>query len=246
MRTDHTGAIANVQQSVAFGDGFTQSSTDQYGAEQDNNQFTGQDRDLETNTTHFQFRQYKSTEGRWMSPDPYSGSYDFSNPQSFNRYPYVLNNPYSSIDPKGLVADGSCDDSNAPCYYSGQRPGDFAPGESGNLGSLDPWDNSYHGGLSADLLDGLRKYDQMVYDTLANKYGVDPPDNRSCAARLSAGVLKNTGTSITNIQKGDTIGGHTNYTFDVANPTDFQNILNNNPPFNLPFGIDKGYRYGTI
>ena len=45
---------------------------------------------------------------------------------------------------------------------------------------------------------------------------------------------------------GDTIGGHTNYTFDVADPTGFKSILNNDPPFNLPFGIDKGYRYGIV
>jgi hypothetical protein len=37
-----------------------------------------------------------------MRPDPYSGSYDFSNPQSMNRYVYVLNEPVSNIDPIGL------------------------------------------------------------------------------------------------------------------------------------------------
>ena len=44
--------------------------------------------------------------GRWMSPDPYSGSYDLANPQSFNRYTYVTNNPLSFTDPSGLI-DGS-------------------------------------------------------------------------------------------------------------------------------------------
>ncbi len=40
--------------------------------------------------------------GRWMSPDPYLGSMDPSNPQSFNRYSYVGNSPLNFIDPSGL------------------------------------------------------------------------------------------------------------------------------------------------
>jgi RHS repeat-associated protein len=38
--------------------------------------------------------------GRWHSPDPIPG--DPSNPQSWNRYGYVANNPATSIDPLGL------------------------------------------------------------------------------------------------------------------------------------------------
>ena len=52
---------------------------------------------------HAQFRQYGSTQGRWMRPDPYSGSYDLSNPQSLDRYVYAVNNPLSYIDPSGLT-----------------------------------------------------------------------------------------------------------------------------------------------
>jgi hypothetical protein len=41
-----------------------------------------------------------STEGHWLSPDPLAG--DISNPQSLNRYAYVLNNPTTLTDPLGL------------------------------------------------------------------------------------------------------------------------------------------------
>jgi RHS repeat-associated protein len=48
-------------------------------------------------------RKYSASQSRWISPDP-SGlsAVDPSNPQSWNRYVYVLNNPLSNIDPLGL------------------------------------------------------------------------------------------------------------------------------------------------
>jgi hypothetical protein len=61
------------------------------------------------------FREYTPLQGRWMSPDPYSGSYDTGNPQSFNRYSYVLNNPINMTDPLGLdttCVNGVVKDSN--------------------------------------------------------------------------------------------------------------------------------------
>ena len=36
-----------------------------------------------------------------MSPDPYDGSYDQTNPQSLNRYSYVANDPLGLTDPLG-------------------------------------------------------------------------------------------------------------------------------------------------
>ncbi len=49
------------------------------------------------------FREYNPTEGRWMSPDPAGlAAVDLTNPQSLNRYAYVMNNPTTLIDPSGL------------------------------------------------------------------------------------------------------------------------------------------------
>jgi hypothetical protein len=52
---------------------------------------------------------------RWLSPDPVAG--DITNPQSLNRYAYVLNNPTNLIDPLGLqcsVFTGSWEGSGQP------------------------------------------------------------------------------------------------------------------------------------
>jgi hypothetical protein len=48
------------------------------------------------------WRKYESRSGRWTSPDPYSGSISIANPQSFNRYAHVGNDPVNLVDPTGL------------------------------------------------------------------------------------------------------------------------------------------------
>jgi RHS repeat-associated protein len=66
-----------------------------------------------TNTSPTAYRFYSMNIGRWHSPDPLGG--DIANPQSLNRYAYVMNNPASNIDPTGqacyglMRALGACD-----------------------------------------------------------------------------------------------------------------------------------------
>ena len=50
-------------------------------------------------------RRYAGKWHRFVQPDPSDGSYDFTNPQSFNRYAYVQNDPVNLIDPLGLDPD---------------------------------------------------------------------------------------------------------------------------------------------
>jgi hypothetical protein len=55
--------------------------------------------------------------GRWHSPDPLGG--DITNPQSLNRYAYVMNNPTTLIDPLGL----DCGGVNGPPCHPVNEPG---------------------------------------------------------------------------------------------------------------------------
>jgi len=49
------------------------------------------------------YREYHPTQGRWIMPDPAGlAAIDPSNPQTWNRYAYVGNNPLSRVDPLGL------------------------------------------------------------------------------------------------------------------------------------------------
>jgi RHS repeat-associated protein len=104
LRTNSTGAVASSYSSLPWGDA-SSATIGGNGANQDNALFAGLDTDANTAgapiSDHAQFRNYSFYQGRWLAPDPYDGSYDATNPQSFNRYAYVLNNPISFIDPTG-------------------------------------------------------------------------------------------------------------------------------------------------
>ena len=68
-----------------------------------NYEFTGYENDSETGYNYAVARFDSGRWGRFMSPDPYMGSMDVSNPQSLNRYEYVSNNPINASDPIGLA-----------------------------------------------------------------------------------------------------------------------------------------------
>ena len=60
------------------------------------------ERDDATGFDHTWFRKNENRAGRWTSPDPYGGSMLVGDPQSFNRYSYVGNEPTNYVDPSGL------------------------------------------------------------------------------------------------------------------------------------------------
>jgi RHS repeat-associated protein len=63
--------------------------------------FTGYEYDSETDNYYAMARYYNPRLGRFMSPDPLPGV--VGNPQSLNRYSYVLNNPETFVDPSGMM-----------------------------------------------------------------------------------------------------------------------------------------------
>ena len=67
-----------------------------------NPKFTGQQRDQETTLDFFNVRSMSGAQGRFQSPDPANAGADPSNPQSWNGYAYVNNNPLSFTDPSGM------------------------------------------------------------------------------------------------------------------------------------------------
>jgi RHS repeat-associated protein len=71
--------------------------------------FTGKQRDAESNLDNFEARYYASALGRFMRPDDPLADQDPDNPQSWNLYTYVRNNPLNNTDPSGnaCVSNGN-------------------------------------------------------------------------------------------------------------------------------------------
>ncbi len=67
-----------------------------------NYKFTSKERDLETGCDYFGARYYCNSIGRWLTPDGKASSSKLFNPQTWNRYTYVLNDPVNKFDPDGF------------------------------------------------------------------------------------------------------------------------------------------------
>jgi RHS repeat-associated protein len=70
--------------------------------------FTGKERDIETGLDYFEARYLRANLGRFTSSDPLMASQRISDPSSFNRYAYALNNPLRFLDPNGLDVSPAC------------------------------------------------------------------------------------------------------------------------------------------
>jgi RHS repeat-associated protein len=99
METDPTGNTnASTNTNLPFGEWTSSGMESELG-------FTGDLLDNpDGNVFHTPFRQLSQTQGRWMTPDPAGlAAVDITNPQTWNRYAYVANNPTSFVDLSGLV-----------------------------------------------------------------------------------------------------------------------------------------------
>ncbi|MFZ0687488.1 MAG: RHS repeat-associated core domain-containing protein, partial [Terriglobales bacterium] len=75
------------------------------GSDSNHYKFTGKERDSESGLDNFGARYNASSLGRFMTPDPVSGTaLHIINPQRWNMYAYAINSPLSYTDPDGRDA----------------------------------------------------------------------------------------------------------------------------------------------
>ena len=121
--------------------------------------FTGYQRDTETGLDYAQARYYGNTQGRFTSPDPFSGSATIANPQTFNRYAYCGNNPVNSTDPSGLAAGGLLFN-----IHGANDSLDFSRGSTGSKS---------HASMNDDIGDAEASYEAMVQYHFSGQAALD-------------------------------------------------------------------------
>ena len=129
--TDQNGNTVGRHDYVPFGEEIAANSGGRDGtfgtSDFVNQKFTGQERDSETGLDFFQARYFSAALGRFNSPDPGNAGANLFNPQSWNGYTYVTNNPLTLIDPSGTSPfdwfdpspDDPCADDPFICGYPG-------------------------------------------------------------------------------------------------------------------------------
>ncbi|MGB6481991.1 MAG: RHS repeat-associated core domain-containing protein [Candidatus Acidiferrales bacterium] len=111
VHPDHLGStrlMTGVNQSIYDSMDFMPFGEQILGGTGTTHKFTGYPRDSESDLDYATFRYNSSRQGRFMSPDPYNFGANLTNPQSWNGYAYVLNNPLALTDPLGLGPGDSC------------------------------------------------------------------------------------------------------------------------------------------
>ena len=104
--TSSTGAERRCLDYLPFGEQMTQGMGTRgpcyASATEPRVKFTGKERDQETGLDYFESRYFSAAQGRFISPDVLTGKREWlADPQRWNRYAYVRNNPLKYIDPNG-------------------------------------------------------------------------------------------------------------------------------------------------
>jgi len=154
------------------------------------------ERDDATGLDHTWFRKHENRAGRWTGADPYGGSMSIGDPQSFNRYHYVGNDPLNFIDPSGLDAAGS-----GTSYGTGILWTLWYGNNIDGWRAIFSWFEAYPGanmggdasGLARDAFDKFTQANKACLE-LAKKLGLDKavgkakyvtPDKKDLKTKLS-------------------------------------------------------------
>ncbi|MGE3468303.1 MAG: RHS repeat domain-containing protein, partial [Pyrinomonadaceae bacterium] len=101
INTDATGTVTARHDYHPFGEEIYTAQRSGYGGDAVRKQFTGYERDAESGLDFAEARYYSNVLGRFSSADHFANDSSVTNPQSWNLYVYVRNNPQAYVDRNG-------------------------------------------------------------------------------------------------------------------------------------------------
>ncbi|MBK8811933.1 MAG: hypothetical protein IPN69_14550 [Acidobacteria bacterium] len=132
INTNENGAVISRHDYRPYGEEITERTHSQYLGDTIRKQFTGYERDSETDLDFAQARYFDSRLGRFMVPDRISNDADSLDGQSWNLFGYVRNNPMKLTDPTGEEIYVIFDNGNGRLRYEN---GKLYDGESEYTGN---------------------------------------------------------------------------------------------------------------
>ena len=171
--TDINGYVKARHDYLPFGEELpssvgSRSSVDGYGAVDGVRQkFTQKERDVESGLDYYGARYYSSAQGRFSSCDPLPVTKEsFVNPQRWNMFIYVKNNPVAAFDPNGADGQGKSGDKVISIFLefqdadrnfltqpSGKQTSDAAPNwtQTAVLGAFSGYGVEFFGNASTGM-----------------------------------------------------------------------------------------------
>ncbi|MEQ1763638.1 MAG: RHS repeat-associated core domain-containing protein [Pyrinomonadaceae bacterium] len=169
------GAVVSRRDFMPFGEELDADETyrktlDKYGQNDSVRQkFTGYQNDKETGLDFAEARMYQNLHGRFTAVDPLLASGKSVNPQTFNRYVYVTNNPLLYTDPTGLQMG----DVNRPVYYTEIEPGRYAFSSHRGYSSKSGLTYDKRWDLGKTRIRGIDGYEYTVWAGGWRQHGLD-------------------------------------------------------------------------
>lgn len=167
--TNENGVVTSRKDTMAFGSEALSAQRlggpmgNGYNASNVRQEYTGYEKDSESGLEFAQARQYNSMHGRFTSVDPLNESGITANPQTFNRYTYVSNDPLNSVDPSGM--------SECSAEYSYSDCGGDAGFWGGEFGDSVAAESRYNGGAPAAVRTEAYNFYLQRVTNAQNGYG---------------------------------------------------------------------------
>ncbi|MBK7708310.1 MAG: RHS repeat-associated core domain-containing protein [Acidobacteria bacterium] len=186
--TDRSGNVVSRRDFKPFGEDLAadqtfRKTTDNYStATQDKvrQRFTGYQKDIETGLDFAEARMYENRHGRFTAVDPLLASGKSANPQTFNRYTYVLNSPLVNTDPTGLQTNQASGTGESIKFYLYVRS--FAPFDSFGGGFKGDGDNrQFSTSLEKSVTSRMTSVAEVTMATRSS--GIATPDSAFVTTR---------------------------------------------------------------